>query len=351
VVALTAAPPPGFTGPTVDDRLADESALAALAASMYRNIRHIVRRPKSPQVLRQMREMHCLSDGPLSNPTNLAWWEDMHDAAAEQGASVLLFGSSGNFTISGGGPDQLRDTLLENGAIRWLQAAAPLGGWSAGRWRNILSTAIGPSLASSVYKLLMKIAGRSALLDHGVPILREPYRQVAEARLSEAFGDPRPPASYFDFRCQMLQDRDQAELVTLARWNLDPRDPTADRLLVEFCLSLPNDLLVGRNGAARPLYDRAMADRLPREVLTNARRGYQTPEWYEHFRPDELRDAFSRYGRNTLIADFLDLGYVGRLIDAWPTSGWGERSNIYLYRNSLIGALAVADYIDLHSPH
>ena len=194
---------------------------------------------------------------------------------------------------------------------------------------------------------MLRTTGRASQLDLSVPILRQPYRRAAEASSREANGDPRPVQSFSDYRLEMLLRRDNAELLTLATSGLDARDPTSDRRLIEFCLSLPNDMLVsGRS--ARPLYERAMSNRIPPAVLANRRRGYQTAEWFEHFKPAEVRGAFRRYGENPIVQELIDLRYVERLIDGWPASGWGRRGQIYTYRNTLIGALALADFIDVH---
>src|SRR5690606_34827797 len=52
----------------------------------------------------------------------------------------------------------------------------------------------------------------------------------------------------------------------LAGWGIDQRDPTADRRLIEFCLSVPPREYL-RGGRTRSLARRALADRLPAELL------------------------------------------------------------------------------------
>lgn len=349
LMAITAAPRLGFCGPTVEDRLVDESELARLTAEKHTNVRHFVCRPDGKQVLEQITELHRLSDGPLLNPSNIAWWEEMHQVAAMNGASVLLFGSAGNFTLSAGGPDTLRDILLDDGPIAWLRTALGVGGQSWATWRNIGSLTFGPALPESFYRNILRVSGRSHLHDCAVPTLRSPYRQIAERASKDEFEDLRPPRNYRQYRLAMLQKRDFAEPVTQARWGVDPRDPTADQRLVEFCLSLPNNLLAGRS-YERPLFEKAMADRMPGRVLTCRQRGYQTAEWFEHFRPAEMREAFRRFARHTIVNDLFDMAEIDRLIDDWSTADWSDRRVIDVYRNGLIGTLAAADFIAGHFP-
>ena len=350
LIALTGAPRIGFAGPALEDRVTDESELARLTAARHRNIRHVVRRPTGESALTDMRALHALAECPMLNPTSVPWWEGMNRAAVEQDASVMLFGSAGNFTISAGGADQLRDILIEDGFGPWLLASAEVGRWSWAGWRNLLSVSFGPALAAPTYRSILRATGRSASMDLRVPTLRPPYRQAAEDILRQAYGDPRPPRSFSEYRKDVLLKRDNAEIVTLARWGLDSRDPTGDRRLVEFCLSLPNELLVSGE-AARPLFERAMADRIPRAVLANRRRGYQGADWYEHFKPADVRRAFADYARNALVQEMIDIPYVNGLIDQWPRSGFGNRAVINLYRNSVLATLALADFLDVHFPN
>src|SRR5439155_11182972 len=67
---------------------------------------------------------------------------------------------------------------------------------------------------------------------------------------------------------------------TLGGWGIDVRDPTADRRLIEFCLSVPTEQFF-RGGVLRALGRDALADRVPPEVLNETRRGLQAADWHE----------------------------------------------------------------------
>ena len=66
----------------------------------------------------------------------------------------------------------------------------------------------------------------------------------------------------------------------LGGWHIDGRDPTADVRLLEFCLAVPTEQFLS-NGIQRALARRALADRLPKLVLENSRRGCQAADWHE----------------------------------------------------------------------
>src|SRR5207237_10308740 len=81
----------------------------------------------------------------------------------------------------------------------------------------------------------------------------------------------------------------------LAGWGLDHRDPMADRRLIEFCLSVPTDQFL-RDGIQRSLARRALADRVPQEVLHTKDRGLQAIDWHESLTrsPARLADELER---------------------------------------------------------
>jgi asparagine synthase (glutamine-hydrolysing) len=349
LLALTGAPRAGFPGPSIAGKLADESVLAAKTSAFHDNIRHVICRPDGRSPFRQLKALNEVHHGPLLNPSALPWWSQVNEEASSNGATVLLFGSAGNFTISAGGVDQLRDLWIDKGMAAWLPLALRMGGLSPSSWRTIANVSLGPALPRGAYKMLLKATGRWSSTALQVPILRSPYRASAEDLLKREFSDPRPPRSFFGYRRDMLLKRDNPEKMSLARWGLDARDPTSDRRLVQLCFSLPVEQLVSA-ASARPAFDAAFGDRIPSEVLASRERGYQTADWFEIFRKEDVKASFDELGRNRLVRELLDLGYVGKLIDNWPTAGWDQRSIVYLYRNRLLGALALASYLDTHFP-
>jgi asparagine synthase (glutamine-hydrolysing) len=349
LLALTAAPRDGYGGPVLDGRLADESPLAAKTAAFHPNIEHLVCRTRALPVAERLTTLHSLHYSPLLNPGNLFWWEEMNRVAAARGVSVILNGASGNLAFSAGGANQLPDFLAENGFGSWVAVTVGLAGLSSARWRNALNLSFGAAIPPHVYRRLLRLTGRSASLELAVPVLRPPYRDIAETRLREQFGDPRPPRSSFEFRADLLGKRDNPEIMNLAAWGIDYRDPTSDRRLIDFCFSLPSRALVSAR-SSRPAFETAFGALLPIEVLHNRQRGQQSADWFEHFGKGEIRDAIRQHGANPAVADLLDLGCLDRLVQAWPTDKPDRRSSAPVYSSTVLGALALANFIDLHFP-
>ena len=100
-----------------------------------------------------------------------------------------------------------------------------------------------------------------------------------------------------------------------AGYCLDVRDPTCDKRLMEFCLSIPDDQYV-RNGRDRWLIRRAMKDLMPAIVLDEKRRGSQAADvgrrLLAHF--DETEAALQRIERSELAVRYLDLPLMRRTL-------------------------------------
>jgi asparagine synthase (glutamine-hydrolysing) len=325
--------------------LSDESPLAALTAKMHPNIDHVVCRSRRGAAFDRTELIHRLHQNPIAHLSNQFWWNDINGEAKQRGATVLLSGEVGNFALSAGGEKHLVDLLRERGLVKWWREARAIAGLSPLRWRSVLNLSLGPHLPRPFYSSILMATGRSSAGAFDFPFLRSPFRQEARELLEDQFSDDRPPCDFFAYRAQMLYRREGSEKISLAGWGIEPRDPTSDRRLVEFCFSLPIEQLVSA-GAARPLFDQAMADRIPRAVLASTRRGYQAADWHEVFTRDEVAERFRVTRRNPLVATLINTEHVQRLIDGWPVSGWDDRSALYLYRNTVLGLVTLAEFIN-----
>jgi len=347
VRAYTSAPRAGYAGPTIAHTMADESPAAAATARMHSNIDHIICRPNGPLDFAELDEVHRLNPNPVSHLSNFSWWNGISQAASESGAAILLTGQVGNLAFSAGGEGHLPDLLRQRGLVHWWRAAPGLAKMSSTGWRSILSRSFGPMLPRPLYALILRASGREVASSFHVPFLRSPYRETAETELAAELHEFRPPRDYFEFRRQMLFGQDNASKMSLVRFGIDKRDPTADRRLIEYCFSLPIEALLSGE-QARPLFEDAMADRIAPEVLSSRLRGYQAADWHETITKSAVSNRFKRYKGHPLVRELLDVDHIQSVIDAWPTSGWGDRKIMSLYRNDVLGAVSLADFIAVH---
>lgn len=347
LLAYTGAPERGFAEGAPCDLPLDETALATKVAGAYPNIRHqICRNPEESPLALLGRFQHA-QGGPLLTPSNVPWWAAVNRRAAEDGATVLLTGQVGNYSVSAGGPPAVRDLALE-GDWRGFGAASLRFLRDAGL-RNAATRLMGPLLPRWLYESLRSWVRPGASEEAGLPLLREPWRRRAEELRRFRLNDHRPPASYRAFLRQSLLQVDNAERMSADVYGLDVRDPTADRRLVELALSFPAQAWFGAED--RPAFARAFADRLPADVIKNRHRAYQQADWFEQFKPREVLAAFRRCQAHPFVSELLDMQAVERTIAGWPLgTAWMADPRCFEliedeYRNKVLPTLAVAMFI------
>jgi asparagine synthase (glutamine-hydrolysing) len=346
VLAYTAAPREGFDGPVPRGRIADESALAAATAAMHPNVEHVVVRPsgESPFLLLDRRD--ALVAQPSGHICNGVWGNAIKRAAKSRGVSVLLVGQIGNYSVSAGGRGQLADFIRSGQFGRWWRESRNMVAKSPMRWRGILDNSFGPWIPLPLYSAVSRrFRGSSRLRSTQDFVTHHWSERMARPDL-EAFRDPRPAKDSRALTLELLQAEDSGNFrkASLAAWGIDERDPTGDRRLIEFCLSLPAEMLL-RDGEKRPLARAALADRLPAEVLDEPNRGYQMADWYEQITPQMVKKEAARLRGCPAAASVVDFDHVAKLIDAWPQGGWDRQWVISEYRASLLRALSAAHFL------
>jgi asparagine synthase (glutamine-hydrolysing) len=342
LLAFTSAPREGFAAPVVAGRIADESPLAAATAALHPKVDHHVVRPSGGSALKLLETSQTLSNQPVGHVCNNLWWQSLNRAASESGASVMLTGEVGNFTISAGlGVDTLADLLRTGAAARWWREARLLAAWGDFSWLQILDFSIGSWMPESVYA---RARGRVPKLS---PLLAEPWRRPMAQALRRGGWPIRPPRNAAARRLEMLRMADPGNFRkrSLAEWGVEERDPTNDRRLVEFCFSLPAEALLD-GGVRRPALRRALAGRVPEAVLDQRLRGYQMPDWYEQIQGDEVLAAAQAASAQGHAGAVIDLERLEAEARSWPAEGWEQRPIVYRYRMELLRVLAAAQFAD-----
>lgn len=345
VTAFTAAPRRGFSGAVPRGRIADESGVAALVADLHPNVEHVILRPDGTSPFDLLGSLHRYSQYPGGHICNHVWWSAILRGASERGLRVLLTGEQGNLTISAGGLPQLADLVRKGRMLRWVREARAVRPGMGVTWKGVLAASFGPWMPKLLWRqIVARFQGFSAR--HNAPfLLAEPLRSEMMVRNAAEARDPRPPGNSIEQRLDFLKRADQGSYrkASLAVWGVDERDPTADTRLIDFCLSLPADQLL-RDGVRRPLARRALADRLPEEVLSPHARGYQMADWYEQIKAGDARRLATHLASSAAATFLVDFGQVMRMIDGWPGEDLNRLQTIGEYRMGLLRALDAAAF-------
>jgi asparagine synthase (glutamine-hydrolysing) len=345
IVALTSVPRRGAGARGPANRFFDEGPLAAETAALHPNIDHVLVASPDRSPVQDLDTYADLFERPLYNLCNHVWLSEIRAAAATSGARILLSGEIGNWTISAAPNALLADFLRERRWRDWAGAAATLLRSGRGRLRGVAVSSFGPWLPRFAWRKLLQFGpeSKSGLM---TPLNRswtDIVREQEERNLELA-----RPRNHFEHTAAALGEMDWGELRKgiLGGWGIDKRDPTADVRIIEFCLSLPLEMLLDR-GSRRPLARASLSDRLPPRVLDEKRRGYQGADWFTGLSADlpAVRELVEAIAADSMAAAVIDVDLLRRLVRAWPSEGWEESRTRSAYRLVLLHGLSAGHFL------
>lgn len=345
LTAFTAVPAPGYQCSGTPRLIGDEGILAAATAGRYGNVEHVLVRSDYATVLDAFHRHYDRYERPILNPINFIWLDRIKDEAASRKIGVLLTGARGNMSLSYGGLPMLAG-LFRRG--RWLSLAGQLTAarGSGMRWPRLLADTFGPYFPDLFWRLLSGARHKHA---HSMLLPSAWSRWNVRAKARQAGLDLayKPALDSRAARLLALRATDYGNYNkgTLAGWGIDTRDPTSDRNLVEFCLRVPDDQFL-RGGVSRALARGAMAGRLPAEVLSESRKGYQAADWHQGFSriPQAVSQAVEQLAGEPANQAFLDIERMREMVRNWPRGDWAPNAAGH-YRLALLRGIAAGDFV------
>lgn len=349
VTAFTGVPREGYDSSAVRNAFADEGPHAAEVAAMYRNMDHVlVHNGGSP--FADLDRLFFVYERPFLNLCNGVWMHRIMDFARQRGDRVLLSGARGNMSFSYDGMPLLTQ-LLSSGRLLGLARESLALVRNGTRVGTVAAQALGPFLPVPLWQAIARLRGRGRkLTDYSSisPEAAETFRLAergAERGLDPSFRPRRDP---LETRLWALRRVDTGSYNKghLAGWGIDVRDPTADRRLIEFCLTVPTNQYL-RHGIRRALARTAFADRLPAKVVNEHLKGYQAPDWHEGLvaARGELSEELGRIEACGEAAATLDHAAMRGLADNMPAGGWHEGDTTQKYRLSLLRGVSAGHFI------
>jgi asparagine synthase (glutamine-hydrolysing) len=347
VIAFTAVPREGYDGIGPPNRIIDEGPYAAATAALYPNIEHVLVRNEGRSPLADLDRRFFLFDRPVRGICATGWSHSLDNAIRKRKLRVALSGHLGNLGLSYDGVELLPELFRSGRWLRLWREASALVAVRQLRWRGVLARTFAPWCPPALWVWVNKVR-RGYALDVGDFTAIHPRRfdELARARFHDVAY--RRWKDGFAMRLHVLQTMDPGNYQkgTLGGVQADYRDPTADVRLLEFCLGVPTEQFL-HNGTLRSLARRTLADRLPKQVLEEPRRGLQVADWHEDLTAARASviDELERIEACPAAAAALDLPRLRRLTENWPSGGW-ERSEVALqYRYTLLRAIATGHFL------
>jgi asparagine synthase (glutamine-hydrolysing) len=349
VTAFTAVPREGYDGSEITGSFFDEGPYAAEVAALYPNMEHVlVRNGGSP--LADLDRLFFVYERPVLNLCNGVWMHRTLDFARERGHRILLSGARGNMSFSYDGMPLLSQLLSSGRLLRLARESWALirNGTRVG---SVGAQALGPFLPVPLWRAIARLRGRGRKLTDYTAISAEALQAFRIAERGAARGldtSYRPRRDPLEARLWSLHrvDAGNYNKGALAGWGIDVRDPTADRRLVEFCLTVPPDQYL-RGGVRRALARTAFADRLPAKVVNERLKGYQAADWHEGLAAarDELGGELGRIEACGEAGATVDHHAMRRLADAMPAGGWHKQAVTQQYRLALLRGVSAGHFI------
>ena len=338
VMAFTATPSIGAA--TTDPRncFSDEWPLAAAVAARHPSLQHYRVENNLSSPLNSLDQGIRDFERPLLNLCNHGWLAQIREAAHARGAQVLLSGEIGNWSISAGPIDLLSEYRKEQGWQAWWCAARGLTARGEARWRGVLANSFHGLLPKDLWRLLEPLSSGPGTNPIMRPEIIQKFLLEGDDQASDRFS--RTIEAYFQM------DFGEYRKGILGGWGIDKRDPTADVRLIEFCLSLPTNMLLSAD-ARRPLARAALSDRLPLQVINALGKGYQSAEWHISLGRDlkNVEALVTRIAGDPAAASVIDVDRLTKIVRNWPSSGWEMGRTIAIYRNALLQALTAGHFL------
>ena len=319
LTCFTAVPRPDFKSVPSTTHFDNEGPAAAEVAALYPNMRHILVESSATSFLDILDHNNNLYDHPCFGPSNEVWSNAIMAQARENGITLLLNGNCGNSTLSYEGIPAL-STWFRSGQWGTLARIA----WQIRKTRSasvrlMVRHAVWPSLPFWLRRVTDPHM-RDFSLDY-TPLRPEIVERLdlQRAALHDLFRTI--PDGRITLR-NLLEFGDMSEISIGPQggWQLDYRDPTFDRAVIEFCLTVPLEEFL-RDGQLRSLSRRAMVGRLPSSTLRRTQRGRQSADWFMNLSAVRGRMAVEveRLRSSPLACRILDLKRMSSLIENWPS--------------------------------
>jgi asparagine synthase (glutamine-hydrolysing) len=240
LTAFTHAPDPHYACPERRGWDADDAPYAAQTAAFHPNIRHVVLRSDGRAALDLVPQIHRYSGNPVRNGANHLWLDQIGCAAAASGSRVVLTGARGGCAFSYTGLGAFAELISRwqwKSAIQFATGAQRAGQRSA--WKTIGGDLLPPRLfemlRSRVYAEKAE-KGQKKNRDQRLFLTLDAFRKRHAELVDRSLPTPRTRAhlAYGATEAFGIWSAD-----SLPQWGIERRDPTSDRRLVEFLLTVP----------------------------------------------------------------------------------------------------------------
>ena len=312
----------------VGGRIADESDFVEILKDYCGNLQVEYCRNEGINSLTNIDEFISIFEQPIKTIENSYWVTGMAKKCSEENVKVMLVGQNGNVSISFGDFFTHIQTLLHEGNIVEVIKEVNSANKRYGKpKKQIYSTIFANSIPYSIQKFRhRKEYNVENRIEDSVVRLDLAKKYNFEKRFEE--NDYNPIIAKTKTLKQIRKNiLDAAILSHIAimetkdslRYGIIKRDPTKDKRIMEFCLSIPSGEYV-HEGEERYLIRSAMEGYLPEEIRTNWRkRGRQSADWVDRLKPNwnNILKSIKEALNDEDVQRYVDVPKVERLMNKY----------------------------------
>jgi asparagine synthase (glutamine-hydrolysing) len=357
ITCFTIVPPVGPQFDVGPDRYFDERDKVEALARMHPSLKLRFVAPDHSHPTADPDTRHFLRAYlPALGPVGLGLGRHLSNDVQAAGHRVMLLGSYGNLGLTWEGLLSL--AVLLRGR-QWQRFAHEVGAVARENDFSLARTVVGgvvvPMAPFWMRRLINRLRGRDpdSVARHSA--LNPAF--IAEAGLARQWraeqfdpwfgpGDSNPAR----WRADRLFDHSQyvSDIRGLSGdiVGCELRDPHADRRLLEFALAVPEPMY-RRDGIPRSFARQVLADRLPREIIDERRRGMNRPTWFRTLeaRRANIASDIERLEASPLARRLLDLPRLKRLMAEWPKDEQAAQKRRLEYRLVLARGIHVGRFV------
>lgn len=302
------------------NRIADESEYIESIVNYSGNIDVTYCRCEGKDSFSKMDWFINILEQPYKNIENSFWADELTENASQNGCRIMLSGQYGNATISYGDFMTYIITLLRKG--NFPKILKEIDNYS--KLYSISKFIVGKAVCKATLpycfrKLVINLKKRNDKVNKydWSPINKKLLKRWNIEKRFEKQGYTTIPARYLGIKevrklivnpVAFTQISTFETKISLA-YGIMKRDPTKDKRVIEFCLSLPCDQFV-RNGEERRLIRRSMKGILPDKIRLNyLTRGLQYADWIQRLEPrrNEICNDIEKVIGNKQLNKYIDV--------------------------------------------
>ena len=317
-----------YSNKIVNHRIADESEYVNILKNYCGNLDITYCRNDNINSLTNIDELIGIFEQPIKTLENSYWVTGMAKQSSEDGVKVLLIGQNGNVSISFGDFFIHMQTL-----IRQLKFGEVISEVNAANKRYgkpkkaIYSTIISNAIPYKIKKIRHR---KEDTIENKFEDSVIKLDLVKKYNVEERF-DKKGYNSVITKVGTLKETRksilDEATLAHIGimetkdslAYGIIKRDPSKDKRIMEFCLSIPSEAYV-HEGEERYLIRSSMVGILPEEIRTNWRnRGIQSADWVERLLPDwdKTKNQVKEALMDNEVKKYVDIEKVEGLLEKY----------------------------------